>query len=111
MTSRELYYTLVYPYLYYGNIVWGCTYEANLRRLIILQKRVVRFITKSTFDAHTAPNFHKHKLLSLSNIYKLQAELFMFSTHNKLLPEKFQVYIVSQEFSFTFLPSQAGESF
>ena len=69
----------------------GCTYETNLRRLIILQRRVVRLITKSKFDAHTAPIFYKHKLFSLSNIYKLHAGLFMFSIHNKLLPEKFQV--------------------
>ena len=78
-------------FLYYGNIVWGCTYETNLRRLIILQKRVVRLITKSKFDAHTAPIFYKYKLFTMSNIYKLQTGLFMFSINNKLLPKKFQV--------------------
>ena len=89
-TLFKLYYSLVYPYLYYGNIVWGCTYESSLKRLTILQKRAVRLITKSMFDAHTAPIFYEHKLLSLSNIYKLQVGIFMFSVENKLLPEKFQ---------------------
>ena len=89
----KLYYSLVHPYMYYGNIAWGCTYKTNLRRLTILQKRAVRLITKSTFDAHTAPLFREHKLLNLSNIYKLQVGIFMFSVHNKLLPEKFQVML------------------
>ena len=84
-TVFKLYYSLVYPYLYNGYIVWGCTYEISLRRLTILQKRAVRLTTKSTFDAHTAPIFYEHKLLSLSNIYKLQVGIFMFSVENKLL--------------------------
>ena len=50
-----VYYALVYPYLYYGNIIWGSTYRTNLYRLKILQKRIVRIITKSNFDAHTLP--------------------------------------------------------
>ena len=67
-TLFKLKYSPVHPYLYYGNIVRDCTYETNLRRLTILQKRAVRLITKSTFDGHTAPIFHEHKLFRLSNI-------------------------------------------
>ena len=36
-----LYYALVYPYFYSGNIIWGSTYCTNLYRLIIFQKRRV----------------------------------------------------------------------
>ena len=54
-------------------MVWGSTYESNLARLIVLQKRVIRIITKSSFDAHTAPVLYDNNLLNLSNIYKLQA--------------------------------------
>ena len=43
------------------------------------------------YYAHPALIFYKHKIFSMSNIYKLQAGLFMFSIHNKFLPEKFQV--------------------
>ena len=37
-TLFKLYFSLVYPYLYYGNIIWGCTYGTNLERLKVLQK-------------------------------------------------------------------------
>ena len=35
---RTLYNSLVLPYLYYCNLVWGSTYKSNLKRLTILQK-------------------------------------------------------------------------
>ena len=54
---RTLYYSLVYPYLYYCTIAWGSTYPSNLNRLVLLQKRIIRIINKDTFDAHTDPIF------------------------------------------------------
>ena len=54
-----LYYSLIYSYLYYGNIIWESTYHINLYRLRILQKRIVRIITNSNYDAHTLPLFHQ----------------------------------------------------
>ena len=39
---RTLYYSLVYPYLYYCTIVRGSTYPSNRNRLVLLQKRVIR---------------------------------------------------------------------
>ena len=52
-----LYYSLIYPYFYYCNIVRASTYKTNLRRLVMLQKRIIRIINKSHFDAHTEPSF------------------------------------------------------
>ena len=86
----QLYYSLVYPYLYYGNIIWGSAYKSNLRRLKVLQKRVIRIISISSFDAHTAPLFHKYHLLTLDNIHLLQVALFMFSVHYNSIPSTFQ---------------------
>ena len=40
-----LYYSFVYPYLIYCNHIWGSTYKTNLRRLVILQNKVVRIIS------------------------------------------------------------------
>jgi hypothetical protein len=36
----SLYYTLVYPYLTYCNIIWTSTYASHLRKLQIAQKRL-----------------------------------------------------------------------
>ena len=37
-----LYYSLVYPYLVYCVSVWGSTQSSNLKRILLLQKKVVR---------------------------------------------------------------------
>ena len=86
----QLYHSLVYPYLYYGNIVWGAAYKSNLKRLNVLQKRIIRIITKSRFDAHTSPLFQKYHLLTLDNIHLYQIGLFMFSVHSNSIPDTFQ---------------------
>ena len=88
-TLFKIYYSLVHLYLYYRHIVWGCTYETNLKALTILLKRAFRLITKSTFDANTAPLFCEHKLLNLSNMYEFQVGICMLSVHTKLPPPKF----------------------
>ena len=56
-TLRKLYFSLVYPYFTYCNLVWASTYRANIIRLEILQIRVITTIAKTTFDAHTDPIF------------------------------------------------------
>ena len=54
---RRLYFSLVYPYLYYCNLVWASTYQSNLYHIILLQKRVVRILGGCSFDVHTDPSF------------------------------------------------------
>ena len=88
-TKLSLYYSLIYPYLNYCNIVWSTTYVTNLRRILILQKRIVRVLTNSSFLAHTAPLFIKLNLLDIYKINSLHTATFMFCFHKKLLPPCF----------------------
>ena len=57
-TRLSLYYTLIYPYLTYCNIVWSSTYVTNLNRILLLQKRAVRILTNSEYRAHSDPLFN-----------------------------------------------------
>ena len=85
-TLRTLYFSLVYPYLFYCNLVWASTYRTNLIRLEILQKRVIRTIAKTTYDAHTDPIFQNLGILKFHDIYLIQLGLFMYSYQNHTLP-------------------------
>ena len=58
---RILYFSLIYPYLFYCVSVWASTYPSNIKRLITRQKRVIRMMSRSAFDAHTDPLFKKLK--------------------------------------------------
>ena len=89
---KTLYYCLVYPYLHYCIIAWGSTYKTNLRRLVSLQKRVIRIISKSTFDSHSDPIFKELELVKLFDIRQLELGKLMFSFNHSLLSPKFNDY-------------------
>ena len=62
---RKLYYTMVQPYLTYGIILWGSTYQSYLKRTVILQKKAIRYIHKADYNAHTKPLFYASKVLNI----------------------------------------------
>ena len=86
---RILYYSLIYPYFHYCNVVWASTYKTNFRRLVTLQKRTVRIINNSNFDAHTDPIFKELSILKFNDIHLLQLGQFMYSYKSSSLPLKF----------------------
>jgi hypothetical protein len=97
-TKLSLYYTLVYPYLTYCNIVWSSNYKTNLKRIYLLQKRIVRALTNSDFRAHTAPLFTQLKILDIYKINAFHVAKFMFSYHHRLLPPSFHnLFITSHQ--------------
>lgn len=73
-----LYYSLIYPYLTYCNIVWGASYSSYFNQILLIQKRFLRMIS-NTNQAPSAPLFSKFKLLSIFSINILQTCLFMFN--------------------------------
>ena len=73
-TKLSLYYTLIYPYLTYCNVVWSSTYVTNVKRLFLIQKRLVRVLTNADFTAHTAPLFYR---LNLLDIYKITSYILL----------------------------------
>ena len=58
--------------------VWASTYPTNLNRIIILQK-VVRFISKKTFDSHTNPLFKEFQILKF-DLFQIGEFLKPFSS-------------------------------
>ena len=40
---RKLYYSMFHSHLLYGTVLWGFTYDNNLKRLIILQNKAVKY--------------------------------------------------------------------
>ena len=47
---KELYNTMVYPYLTYCNINWASTYPTRLRSIYIAQKKLLRLMTFFKFS-------------------------------------------------------------
>ena len=78
----NLYYTLIYPFLIYGIIFWGSSYPTVEKPLHILQKKAMRIITLSKFDAHSSPILKYITKIKLPDLYVLNITLFMHKFHH-----------------------------
>ena len=84
-TLRLIYTSLVLPHLQYGVLNWGF----NMGRIAKLQKKAMRYITCSKYNAHTTPIFRDLKLLKLEDIFKVSLLKFYFRYENNQLPTYF----------------------
>ena len=91
----SLYYTLVYPFLTYCNVVWASTYKTNLNHLFSLQKRFVRMATFSEPRTSSGPLFQNLALLDIYKINTYQICLFVFQHQMNLLPPIFSNFFQS----------------
>ena len=85
----QLYYSLIYPLLTYGLLVWDNTYHTTLKPIITLQKRALRIITYSKPHEHSDPLFKQLDLLKLVDLVVFHNALFMYQYHKNLLPKSF----------------------
>src|SRR6218665_1109847 len=88
--TNYLYYSLVYPYIAYCG--WASNYKTRLARLIILQKRALRLVTKSCYGCYTKDLFSLHRILTIEQIQLLKTGIFMFCCKHDLLPKTFADY-------------------
>ena len=77
LIMRTLYINISFSYICSNR--WRDTNPTTLEPLIILQKKTIRIITFSSFDAHTTPLFHRLEILKFIDlifIYK-QCRLYV----------------------------------
>ena len=90
----QLCYSLKYPFLTYGVLLWGNTYTSTLNPLILLQKRVVRIICFAKFDDHSSPLFKNLNLLKFENFVYVTNSLFMYDYYRNVLLDAFTDFFV-----------------
>src|SRR6218665_40606 len=88
----SLYYTLIFPYFSYCNIIHSSKYKTHLYNLLILQKRAIRLICNLSRFSSTKASFCKLNLLTLNNMNKYQILLFMFRNHHSLLLKSINIH-------------------
>ena len=74
-----LYHSLIYPYLHYCCLAWGKAFQSHVRRLEILQKRVLRILNFKSYYEHTTPLFISNKILRVGDIYNLRLMCYLFN--------------------------------
>ena len=94
---KQLYYSLVYPYISYASLAWGSEFKTQIKKVQTKQNTVIRTIFfattrgKDTESAFPLMNLLDH-ILSVTSIFKLQALKFAHRWHSKALPNIFDNY-------------------
>ena len=65
---RKLHFSYIYPYLIYCTEIWGISPQSHLRPLLLLQKKIARIMTISTYYAHTDPLFKDLNILIIDKL-------------------------------------------
>jgi len=87
---RSLYFALIHSHLSYCPVILNCLTKTNLAKLTKIQKKAIRTVTKSAYNAHTAPLFLRLKILPLDKLIKLGNLQFMHAVHYNYAPSSFQ---------------------
>jgi hypothetical protein len=85
----SLYHALIEPYFTYCNIVWALQQTTCLKSLFVCQKKALRIISFSQWQAHAHPLFVKYRLLTVYQINKLQVGCFMYMAMQSMIPLSF----------------------
>ena len=83
-SSITLYYSFIYPYLWYCYYVWGNTFLLYLDKLYKMQKKIVRIIAGARPRIHSEPFFKKYEILNIAEINKYLIRRFIYHVHNKM---------------------------
>ena len=91
---ETLYYTMIYPYLLYCNILWGNANNNVLWPAFKLQKTAIRLIVNIPRREKSTPYFKKLNILKLPDLYSMSVSIFMYNYLNNNLPEIFSDYFI-----------------
>ena len=79
---RNLYYSYVYPYVIYCLEIWCITPQAHLNHLLLMQKKIGRIMTFSSYYAHTVPIFRDLKILTIDKLIVHRIGIAMYKLNN-----------------------------
>ena len=96
---------LVNSQISYGLLSWGF----QCKRLEKLQKRIIRIITCSKYNAHTDPLFKCVNVLKINDVFKLNALKFYYKYTNNELPSYFGRFQLTRQGSGHPYDTQHGD--
>merc|ERR1711911_92778 len=86
---KSLYNSLIHSHLNYCIPIWGSAAKSHLKKLELQQKRAVRIISNSNYNAHTVPIFKLLNILPITEQMKYSSLQIMYDYVNHRLPCSF----------------------
>jgi hypothetical protein len=94
-TLLQLYYSFLYPYLTYCNIIWGNAPDYILWPIFRAQKRAIRIVNNIRRRDSTRKAFEELRILRLPGIYTFSVLIFVYKYKNELLPTPFSGFYIT----------------
>ena len=83
---KILYSSLVLPHLQYGLAAWGGCSSQSKKRIVSIQKRAIRTVSKSYMTSHTEPRMKQMGILKLDELYSQQCSTLVHDIIKKRAP-------------------------
>ena len=88
-TLKTIYNSILQPNLQYSIITWGNAKFKDLEPIILKQKKAVRFVSKSKYNAHCDPLFSQLNILKLQDLFQVSVSSFVSKFLHNQLPDSF----------------------
>lgn len=85
-TLVDMYYAMVYPHISYNIVLWG--QASDIKRVFIIQKRILRLIFDLKRIESCRNTFKKYKILTLYSIFIYKCALFVYNHKNNFKTNK-----------------------
>ena len=82
---RLIYFSIVYPYLIYCNVIWGNTFYSSLKPLIIAHKKIIRTMSFARRYDHSDPLFIRYNILNYDKLHLYCKAIFVYKNLNNLI--------------------------
>ena len=89
---KLIYHSLFESHLHFGSIIYGAANAKSLEEISSVQRKALRVLTRSNYNAHTDPLFKKHKLLKVTDLIQLNQSIFVRQFKNAKLPQSFHCF-------------------
>ena len=93
---KQIYYSLIYPYICYAILAWGSAYKTHINKIQIKQNHSARLIFFATdHGEHTEsalPLLNLLDVLTVHNVYRFHILKFTYLWYKGLLPKPFSNY-------------------
>ena len=81
-----IYNSLCLSHISYALTAWGAAPKSILNRIMKIQKKGIRHVCNTKYNAHTQPLYKNNKILQLDDLYKLQCVKIMYKRKHNILP-------------------------
>ena len=85
-----IYNSLIKSHIEYNLSCWGKVKSKEIEKIIVLQKRAVRYIANLKYNSHTGQTFKNLNILKFNDLVNLKQATFMYRYANDKLPSSFK---------------------